>query len=131
MKTPQQIVLAFIEDYFNWNALATRLCDKEEHADDGDPLDKAEQKYQELIGRYCLPGFEAEPIAFGTESSHDPALEVIVEAHIHQDTAIIKSKHTNASGFISDYEYRLTRQGDRWYLDAVNYIDDEGSYPSL
>ena len=61
----------------------------------------------------------------------DATKEVVVTEETTEDKAIIKTKHTGLYNIISDYEYRFIKKETRWYLEAVDYVDSEGKYPSL
>jgi hypothetical protein len=131
MDSPQAVVHEFIHDYFRWNLAALQL-----ELDDPDGgLARAEKLYQILLDKFCEPGFVGEPIAFGSDSSHDPSREKIVLEEISGDHAVIKhaaikTTQQDEHGFVIDYEYRLMLR-QRWFLLAVDYVDADGSYPSL
>jgi hypothetical protein len=127
MDSPQAVVHAFITDYLEWNRAAFQL-----ELDDPDGgLEQAERLYQVLLNKYCEPGFIAEPIAFGSDSSHDSMCEKIVLEKISGLDAVIKTSQQDEHGFVTEYEYRLIFKQARWFLLAVDYIDAEGTYPSL
>jgi hypothetical protein len=94
-------------------------------------MDLAQKKYVELLQKYCLPGFEGMAISFGSDSAHEPEKEVIVSEEITDSKAIIRTKRSGKTSFVSEYEYRLIKKSSRWYLEAVDYVDSDGKYPSL
>ena len=127
---PGDLVLAFIEDYFEWNSEAVKLGGiKFEHSTD--THNRIQHSYRKLLDKYCRPGFEGEPIAFGTESSHEPNKEVIISEDIGDSKASIRTRHTDQFGFEAEHEYRFELEGSRWYLVAVDYIDGNEKYPGL
>ncbi len=131
MGTPRQQVEAFINDFFDWNGRAHALAEQEaDHS--GDAMDEAERTYAEsIIKVYCRPGFSGEPIAFGSTACHEPGKEIIFSEEITGDHAVIQTKHTGDFDFVSDYEYLFTRADGKWFLEAINYVDADGKYPSL
>lgn len=131
MDAPRYLVQSFIADYQQWNDQAYRLSESEiEYT--GEAMKMAEDLYwKNIISKYCRPGFKGQPIAFGSESSHDSEREVIITEEIEGSISIITTKHTSSTGFVADYEYRLTKNNGRWYLEAVDYVDADGKYPGL
>jgi hypothetical protein len=126
MDSPQTVVHAFMTDYLEWNRAALQF---ELDDPDGD-MKQAEKLYQDLLDKFCEPGFVGEPIAFGSDSSHDPMHEKIVLEKVSERDAVIKTSQQDEHGFVIDYEYRLTFK-QRWVLLAVDYLDADGAYPSL
>ncbi len=127
---PQELVLQFIEDYFEWNSQAVELGGRHFKLSPDDHV-RIEQDYRKLLDKYCRPGFQGEPIAFGTESSHNPDKEVIVSQAIDDSEAAITTRHTDQFGFETEHEFRFEREGSRWFLVAVDYIDGGEKYPGL
>jgi hypothetical protein len=127
MNDPKFVVEAFIADYLAWNDKAyveSKTSDE----------NRAEADYQKLLARYCRPGFTGEPISFGSDSSHGPLNETVVSVTTEGDSSIVKTRHIqdiDSFQFLSDYEYHLSREGDRWYLDRVFYVDAQGKYDCL
>jgi hypothetical protein len=127
MDSPQAVVTAFISDYLEWNRAALQLeLDDPEH-----DIEEAEKLYQVLLDKFCEPGFVGEPISFGSDSSHDPKHEKIVLEEVSGVDAVIRTSQQDEHGFVSEYEYRLRFKHNRWFLLAVDYLDADGSYPSL
>lgn len=132
MKDPESIVLAFIQDYKSWNDRAHEEAESLEHSEQA--MDRAEAEYEKLLSKYCRPGFSGEPIAFGSQSSHDISREKVVSVIIDGKNAIVKTKHTDKRGSLEmedDYEYHLSLDGARWYLEQVYYVDADGKYEGL
>ncbi|WP_240435611.1 NTF2 fold immunity protein [Photobacterium salinisoli] len=131
MDSPKSLVQSFIADFEKWNDEAHSLSEAEVEYT-GEAMKKAKELYQNnILSKYCFKGFVGEPIAFGSDSSHDPENEVIHSEKVEGNKALITTKHTGSFGFVSDYEYRLTKYEGRWYLEAVDYVDSEGKYPGL
>lgn len=125
MDTPESVVLAFMADYTDWNRRAYERAD----ADPGGAIAQAE--YRELLRKYCRPGFSGKLIAFGSESSHDPAREAILSMATRGETAIVRTRLTKRYNLTSEYEYHLTFEDGRWYLDEIYFVDEEGKWESL
>jgi len=97
-------------------------------------MDRAEAEYEKVLAKYCRPGFKGEPIAFGSHSSHDPSHEKIVSVVVESNKAIVKTKHTKRRASLEmedDYEYHLSFDDARWYLEQVYYVDADGKYEGL
>lgn len=124
---PEDVVRAFNADYKRWNDYAFMM------SDDGQGMDAAESAYGKLVARFCPPGIKHEPVAFGSDSSHDGG-DVILGTELGTDSCIVRARHAQPSGnssFESDYEYHLQREGSRWYLTNVFYVDGAGKYEAL
>ncbi len=131
MAEPKELVASFIADYFAWNSRAQQLCD-EEIGNTGEAMDEAERLYEEtIIAVYCRPGFRGEPIAFGTESSHQPGKDVIISEETTDTRSVVNTQHTGDFDFVSDYQFVFTKTDGKWYLEAVDYVDGDEKYPSL
>lgn len=107
-------------------------------------LNEITAEYKKIIKKYCRPGHYHLDPSFGNDSNHHPDEEVIVSVVIADDTAIVKTERTKDLGFmkhISDYEFYLshekgrwnfvTFEKERWYLEQVYYVNEEGRYESL
>jgi len=125
---PEQLVLAFMRDYMAWND-RSYLASKGNHSQAVNR--KIESDYQALLRKYCRPDFSGEPIAYGSESSHDPAKEKIVSVSIASSSAVVATQHTGDTGFVADYEYQFVFTKGRWYLEQVYYVDEGKKYPGL
>ena len=80
--------------------------------------------------KYTKPGFQSEPIAFGSESSHDPEQEKIISVQITEKIAVVTTK-LSRQYYSPIYEYQLSKENDTWYLSQIFLVDDDGKYPSL
>ncbi|CCN56649.1 hypothetical protein VIBNIMADA3021_p0014 [Vibrio nigripulchritudo MADA3021] len=130
-RSPSELVDAFLLDYREWNDRVFALSESGEMTESA-VMALAQALYQQtILSVYCRVGFAGEPIAFGNDAAHDPNREVIVSESLCGDGAIIHTQHHDRLGFVADYEYRLSRHQLHWYLEAVDYFDDHGKYPSL
>jgi hypothetical protein len=127
MQGLDSIVKSFIADYYRWNEHANELSSP--HSDEG--RRKVAAEYTELLSRYCPPDVYRQGVAFGSPSSHAPDTETINNVTIEGDRAIVKTTNTDRSGLQADYEYLFVFSGERWFLEALDYVNDEGRYPCL
>jgi hypothetical protein len=127
MQEPDSIVKSFIADYYRWSEQANEL--KTLHSMEG--MRKADAEYTELLSRYCRPDIDRLLIAFGSPSVHDPETELIIDITVVGNRGIVKTTNTDRSGFQADYEYLFIFSGERWFLEALDYVTDEGRYPCL
>lgn len=125
--TPEHVVIAFQHDYKIWNDHAFQQSQIHK---DKDTMPLAQQRWNELLKKYTKPDFEGEPIAFGSESSHDPEQEKIISTKITGDVAIVTTR-LSQQYYSPIYEYQLFRQSDNWYLSQIFLVDENGKYPSL
>lgn len=91
---------------------------------------QAQKGWNELLKKYTIPGFQGEPIAFGSESSHDPEQEKIISVQITEKIAVVTTK-LSRQYYSPIYEYQLSKENDTWYLSQIFLVDDDGKYPSL
>ena len=135
MNDPSEIVGAFIADYCRWNAEAKERYDQARQSDDAriEAIDVAREEYATLLNKYCRPEFRGEPISFGTPSAHDPAFEQIQSTNTRGKRSLIKTRKVlEADPEIgTDFEYRLTHDGGRWYLESVKVVVRGRRYESL
>ena len=128
MDLPEQVVNNFIIAYKAWNDKAYKLDDKDEdHA-----MAWAEEAYTNMIRQFCDDSVVPQGISFGSDSSHSPSEETIVEV-IEDDANLItiKTKHVDETNFTSDYEYILGRENGIWLLNSLLYVDNDGKYECL
>ena len=126
--SPVALVQAFITDYYNWNARAIARDATEEALA---AMDASEEDYAAVLVPYIRKGFVGQSIAYGTESAHDPALERIVSIEEALGAAIVRTETLGRSGFAHHYEYELSKNGGRWYLNEVWYVDADGKFRGL
>ena len=125
--TPEQVVIAFQHDYKIWNDQAFQQRQSREAKD---IMPFAQKSWNELLKKYTKPDFEGEPIAFGSESSHDPQQEKVISTKITGNVAIVTTRLSQR--YCSPvYEYQLFKQSNNWYLSQIFLVDEDGKYPSL
>lgn len=129
MKTPTELTNEFIIDYKNWNDFA--FANKE--SKDENIKYKIGKKYDDLILKFCSPEKKYQGLAYGSNSDHCPKQELVIEEIIDSAKAIVKTKFTNEKfSFIKhDYEYHFTLIEDKWILEEMYLVDDDGKYKSL
>lgn len=125
--TPEQVVTAFQRDYKSWNDLSFQ---RHQSYGEQEVMLFAQEGWNELLNKYTKPGFHGEPIAFGSESSHDPEQEKIISAQITGGAAIVTTR-LSKQYYSPIYEYQLSKENDTWYLSQIFLVDDDGKYPSL
>ena len=125
--TPEQVVIAFQHDYKIWN---DQSFQQSQTRDEKDIMPLAQKSWNELLRKYTAPDFEGEPIAFGSESSHDPDLEKVISTKITGDNAVVTTR-LSQQYYSPVYEYQLFRDSNTWYLSQIFLVDDDGKYPSL
>lgn len=95
---------------------------------------KIDAEYKKIIEKYCRPNYKHLNVAFGSESSHDPNHENLVSVKTEYNKSIIKTKRAILLGNIKhtdDFEFHFRYENDRWYLEQIYYVNDEGEYESL
>ncbi|MDG1572493.1 hypothetical protein OZ410_09210 [Robiginitalea sp. M366] len=126
--TPEQLTLAFIQDYYDWNQYAFRT-------DEGiGSNEKAiEKKYRQIIRKYCIPNKDYQGITFGSESNHHPEHEQIVGTDVGALKTIVKTHFNDPKHPYSfaDYEYHFLLSKGKWLLEEVYYVDGEEKYKAL
>lgn len=123
---PEEFVRAFIDDYAAWNRYANALADHPQR------MDAAEGAYLSLIRKFCLPGHEAQPIAFSSESDHSNDRESIAGVETSLDRCVVSTRcQEPGSSFVSDYEYHLKQAEGRWFLTNWYYVCEDGKYEGL
>lgn len=133
MTDPVALVRAFIADHYRWNGEAQ---DRQSRAGRSDAAQQAAMEwarshYAKLLGKYCRPGFAGQPIAFGTPPLHDPEREEVVSGRPLGDRCLVRTRLTDEDGDTDKFEYRLVREGGRWFLVSVKYVDEDGRWESL
>jgi hypothetical protein len=128
--SPEEITLAFIRDYKEWNDYAMEL--------DGSGDEKAGwnigKAYDDIILKYCRKSLEYQPLAYGSESSHAPENEKVLKVEQGEHTATVHTKHERmvANVDLSNlYEYSFEKEAGRWYLVSVAVVIDGEKYDGL
>lgn len=126
-ESPETLVRQFQQDYMEWNNHAFSLRDSKPN----EYMELAGKTWRALLTKYTLPDFVGEPIAFGSESSHDPKKEKILSVKHANNTAVITTQYIVPDGYSPIHKYHLIFQDERWYLTQI-YLSDEGQlYPGL
>lgn len=133
---PEALVRAFLADYERWNdfAHAAAESDRAGRADAARTMDAAERGYAALLAAYASPGFQGEPIAFGSTARQSPAQETISHVDVQDDIGVIRTQATREMpGYTltSAYVYHLRRANGRWYLHSLQLVDETGTYEGL
>ncbi|WP_345276747.1 hypothetical protein [Litoribaculum gwangyangense] len=126
--TPEELTLAFIKDYYEWNEYAFRT-DRGNGSNDAE----IERNYRKIIRKYCIPQKDYQGITFGSESSHHPEYEKIVTTDSKESKVIIKTHFNdpNHPYSIADWEYHFLFIKGKWLLEEVYYIAEEAKYKAL
>jgi len=127
---PEGLVRAFIADYENWNKFAYQASSQGSSGG----MAAAESAYIALLQKFCPPDHRHQPIAFGSDSSHDSIREAIVSVEVAADSCVVKTRHTKITGPLTiaqDYEYHLIKTGQKWFLTRVLYVFADGKYDGL
>ncbi|MGM9482508.1 hypothetical protein ACS5PN_15055 [Roseateles sp. NT4] len=127
---PDEFVRAYIADYEHWNSFANDAYTQDPDAG----FDLAESAYASLIAKYCPPGFQHQPVAFGSDASHDNSREVVLGVELTPQGCVVRTKNTKLIGTLAianDYEYHLKKTAERWFLVSLLYVDQEGKYEGL
>lgn len=126
-ESPESLVRQFQQDYMEWNDHAFSLRELKPN----DYMNLADIAWRTLLTKYTLPDFVGEPIAFGSESSHDPSKEKTLSVKNTNNIVVVTTQYLVPDGYSPIYEYHLIFQDGRWYLTQV-YLSDEGQlYPGL
>jgi hypothetical protein len=93
-----------------------------------------EREWAAILANYCRPGFAGESISYGIPPLHDPDREEVVSSTPRGTRCLVRTKTTQSLGGMSrdqEFEYRLSRTGERWYLESVLCVVDGKRYESL
>lgn len=124
---PEALVKSFQADYFSWNNYGIRIDSNHEPIKS---MELIEKSYKKLLRKYTLPEFKGEPVAYGSEPSHDPHNERIILTQLNGNSATIRTELLQPY-YTSVYDYHLINKDGRWYLTQVYLIDSDGQYPCL
>jgi hypothetical protein len=128
--SPEDLVRAFISEYYIWNRYSFQMSERYSVAGIG----AAESAYAELSRKYCPPDHIHQPISFSSDSAHDSERETIVDVATMDGRSLVRTRHTKTVGSLvmtHDYEFHLKSMGGRWYLTSVLYVDEDGKYEGL
>lgn len=93
--------------------------------------DIAQQAFQTLVREWCVPELKPQPISFSSQPHHNPDTEEILSAALNRTDCRVRTRHSDLSGFASDYEYHLKRIDGKWRVSQLYYLDDAEKYESL
>ena len=82
-----------------------------------------QEKYRALVSHWCVDEVTPQPAAYGSDPSHNPESEKLVSAATADDTCWVQTEDTE-SGTI--HEYHLRREGEKWLVEHLFYVDDDG-----
>lgn len=129
MTNPTELTKEFIKDYKEWNDFAYGLNGSNDTKSDNE----IGKMYDDLILKFCSPEKKYQGLAYGSDSDHCPEQERVISEKIESTKAIVKTKFINKKfSFIThDYEYHFTLSENKWILEELYLVDDEGKYKSL
>ena len=108
---------------------------KGQHAEENvELMANADAEYKKLIEKYCCSEFQPLGASFGGNPDHHPDNEKITSVENFGNKSIVKTQNTLDYGFgkfVSDYEFHLSYENERWYLEQIFYVTDEGRYECL
>jgi hypothetical protein len=128
--SPEEITLAFIRDFKEWNDYAISLDDRY----DEKSRRNIGKTYDEIILKYCRESLQYQPLAYTSDSGHDPEKEKILSIDQNENETIVYTRHEKIIADVdlsSFYEYRFEKEGDRWYLVSVVVVINDERYESL
>ncbi len=127
--SPVQVVLTeFISALHAWEVAAYQA------SKDGDPaeaMEIAKANYNSLIREWCVADLTPQPISYGSEPAHDPDKERLISAATIENRCLVRTQHTDSMGFLSDYEYHLRFENEKWLIENLFYVTDDGTYEML
>lgn len=127
-ESPEILVRQFQQDYMEWNDYAFSLMGSKPD----EYTELADKAWRRLLTKYTLPDFVGEPIAFGSESSHDLKKEKILSVvKSTNNITVVTTQYIVPDGYSPIYEYYLIFQDGRWYLTQVYFVDEGQLYPGL
>ena len=118
-------MMRFITALYEWEVAAF-----ESDNESGD-MDAAQTSHDTLVRQWCVPDLKPQPISYGNNWAHDPKTESLVSAALAGDICHVRTKHTQPSEVVCDYEYHLRRLGDAWKVEQLYYVSDDGKYECL
>lgn len=128
--TPAGLVRAFIEDYHAWNARAASTSDGPRDAQ----LEAAiERQYDAILRQYCPEGYVRQPLAYGGDSTFDPARSRIVGESVdagHAVVVVAKPMHARSNA-VHIHEFEFAERDGRWLLTGISQVDGAQRRPTL
>ena len=126
--TPSEITMEFIKDFKKWNDFAYNLSLENRNYDE-----QIELEYKKIISKFCKENKIHQGISFGSHSNHSPEFEKITKAIVKKESAIIKTKFIDPSNSFrnANYEYHFVKIENKWFLEEVYLVDNDGKYEGL
>src|SRR5258706_11018185 len=128
MSTPESVVQAFIADYKQWSDHASETLRQNPSPE---TMEQADVDYELLLALYCPPGVNRKAAAINSPSSHDPERERVLSVTNEGVRSVVSTEVLDQSGFTDAYEYSLLHSNGRWLIEGIDYLDEEGKWPSL
>jgi hypothetical protein len=125
MKEPQDVVLAFIADYFRWNQAAYEQLQAagRSEARQRAAMDTSLEEGNQLLGSYFVPGSpDAQQVTFGYPSNHQPDREVVTSVKTTGERSVVKTRLTQLFGSVEmkmDHTFRLRRVEGHWRIESI------------
>lgn len=131
-KSPSELTKKFMTDFTDWNTLAWAASKQERESGKrtGKAMAFANESYKEVIVKYCEPGYKYQPISLGSRSAYDPEKHSIVAEEIDGNLATVHTERVE-SNCKTINEFKFKKNGRRWYLTGIEYVDDQERYQSL
>jgi len=127
--TPVQLVLTgFIIALHAWEVVAYQASESNSSPA---ATETAKKNYNVLIREWCVADLTPQPISYGSDPNHDPDTERLVSAAMMENRCRVRTKHTNSTGFVCDYEYHLRFENGKWLVENLFYVCDDGMYEML
>lgn len=87
--------------------------------------------YELLLKTHCTDSGPRQGMAYGSDPSHDPERERIVGGIRQGDIWVLRTSQASEYGGETIHEYELINVDQRWLINQVFYVDDEGRWESL
>ena len=115
---PAQIAQQFVADYERWNTYAWSAYQSDSYDE------RPQRSYLELIAHYCGPAKKPQLPAFGTVSTFSAENCSIGSARADGGKCTVPVTAPDQTGFDAAFEFDFVRDGDRWWLEEVYYLDE-------
>lgn len=118
----------FIKALHDWEVAAYQ---EYERADSVAGMTTAKDTYAALIREWCVPGLTPQAVSYSSDPHHGPETEQLISAAITGDLCRVRTQHTDAMGFVSNYEYHLRLKDGEWLIEQLYYVDEAEKYEML
>lgn len=124
----RSLVEGFIKALYEWEIAAFQAS-----KDDGgrNVRELAQKSYKALIRQWCVSELQPQPMSYSSHPRHHPDTETILSAACGDNGCCVRTRHTDVTGFASDYEYHLMHIDGEWRFQQLYYIDGTDKYESL